>query len=78
VNFFAENKTVVKEFFSEALNNKNPSLTGFPLVGFSRVVVRPKICANIFLNIVLLIYFISALNVVQNPHVSVLKIMFIC
>ena len=59
MNFFAENKTVAKEFFSEALNNKNPSLTGFPLVGFSRVDVRPKISMSIFM---LLIFYFCVIN----------------
>jgi hypothetical protein len=40
---FSENEYVVNEISLKLTNHKKPSLTGFHLVGFSRVIVRPKI-----------------------------------
>ena len=46
-------------------------------MGFSRVKVRPKISVSIFSEFyMLLIFYFCVINVVQNPHVSVLKIYF--
>jgi hypothetical protein len=47
-------------------------------VGFSKVPVRPKIFVSIFSDFyVLLIFYFCVINDVQNPHVSVLKIIFL-
>jgi hypothetical protein len=73
---FSEDECVVKEFLLSSQIIKIPPLTGFPLVDFSKVAVRPKITVLFFEFYVLLIYFISALNDVQNPHVLVLKNLF--
>jgi hypothetical protein len=47
-------------------------------VGFSKVVVRPKISVlRFFLVYVMLIFYFCIINDVQNPHVSVLKLFFL-
>jgi hypothetical protein len=55
----SEDEYAVKEISQKLINNKKPSLTGFPLVGFSRVEVRPKIFVSIFSEfyIMLIFYF---------------------
>ena len=73
----SEDEYAVKEISQKLINNKKPSLTSFPLVGFSRVKVRPKISVYKFSEFcILLIFYFCIENDVQNPHVSVLKFIF--
>jgi hypothetical protein len=65
-----------KRISQKLINNIKPSLTGFPLVGFSRVEIRKKSLSIFSEFCILLIFYFCVENDVHNPHVSVLKFIF--